>query len=154
MRAGGKKTPEVIDDILYRIAETDEPLCDICNGQGEMPALSTWYLWCEEDAELAGRFTRARIAEAERIRLEAKRLADAPAEYTATAYGKSVDKGEVALRRLRVDVCMKLADNLTSRFDGRNGQNIHTSNPLSPAYIPPNVDEREASRIYQDAVGK
>lgn len=68
------RTPEMIDDILERIA-TGQPLREICRMEG-MPSFGTFYRWLNADPKLQERFARAREVGEEAIASECLEIAD------------------------------------------------------------------------------
>jgi hypothetical protein len=101
------RTPEMVDEILKRIAE-GETLASICREDG-MPGRTAFYEWLAEDRELSERFARARDVGFDAIADEALGIADDGArDYTAEEGRIVVDHDHIARSRLRVDTRLKL----------------------------------------------
>lgn len=95
-----------IEEILERVT-AGEPLAQVLRSEG-MPKPSTFYDWLNADADLAGRFARAREFGADAIAVEALRLADVPPAYATSEGGTRIDAGDVANRKLQIETRLKL----------------------------------------------
>lgn len=99
-----------IEEILERVT-SGEPLAQVLRTEG-MPRPSTFYDWLAADAELAGRFARAREFGADAIAVEALRIADTPIEgerRKMSADGLEVTTEDMlGHRRLQVETRLKL----------------------------------------------
>ena len=101
------QTPEVIDSILYQIAD-GIPLREICRQDG-MPAWRTVYDWLNASEDFAARFARAREIGTDAIAEDTLKIIDTP---PAKVYDKDgferIDSGHVTWQKNRVEHRLKL----------------------------------------------
>ena len=101
------QTPEVIDSILYQIAD-GIPLREICRQDG-MPAWRTVYDWLNASEDFATRFARAREIGTDAIAEDTLKIIDTP---PAKVYDKDgferIDSGHVTWQKNRVEHRLKL----------------------------------------------
>lgn len=104
------RTETMIDEIIERVT-AGEPLAQVLRSDG-MPKPSTFYSWLETDADLSGRFARAREFGADAIAVEALRIADTPIDgerRKLTEDGLEVTTEDMlGHRRLQVETRLKL----------------------------------------------
>lgn len=118
----GKFTPQQVDAIGAEVCarvSTGETLRQICREDG-MPSKSTFYEWMEADAELAGRFARARLDGFDAIAEEALSIADDKPERNPMG---GIDGGDVQHRKLRIETRLKL---LAKWDPKRYGEKVET----------------------------
>ena len=108
-----KKTPEVVEEVLARLAQ-GEMLAPILKSDKKFPHWTAWDSWVRADEALALAYRRAREEGYDCIAREALAIADnanADACIAVDAHGKPYAKldGEMVARsRLRVDTRLKL----------------------------------------------
>lgn len=111
MAAHPKRTPELVEDVLRRIAE-GETLSSICRDVGITP--SAWALWLRADSELAQNYQHARDVGADVIADQALAIMEAEPEHVVTVddTGKKstsrIDAGYVQWQKARVETRLKL----------------------------------------------
>lgn len=97
------RTEAKVEQILERVT-AGEPLAQVLRTEG-MPKPSTFYDWLNADADLAGRFARAREFGADAIAADALKLADVPPAYGPDS---KIDGGDVQHRKLQIETRLKL----------------------------------------------
>jgi hypothetical protein len=97
-----ERKAELSDAAIDRVSQ-GEPLAAVCRDIGLK--LSTFYEWMEKDAELSGRFARARKSGFDIIAESLLDIADAPPPLTQQG---STDSGAVQHTKLRIDTRLKL----------------------------------------------
>lgn len=104
------RTEEQIEQILERVT-AGEPLAQVLRTEG-MPKPSTFYDWLNADADLSGRFARAREFGADAIAVEALRIADTPIEGVRRKVSEDgveeTTEDMLGHRRLQVETRLKL----------------------------------------------
>lgn len=122
------RTDAIVEEILERVT-AGEPLAQVLRTEG-FPKPSTFYLWLEKDAELSGRFARAREFGADAIAVEALRIADTPIEGVRrkeTEDGVEVTTEDMlGHRRLQVETRLKL---LAKWDPKRYGEKVQVDGP-------------------------
>jgi hypothetical protein len=71
------RTEAIVDEIIDRVT-AGEPLAQVLRSSDAMPSPSAFYVWLNEDAELDGRFARAREHGHDAIAADCLRIADTP----------------------------------------------------------------------------
>lgn len=107
-----KKKPEIITDILERIAK-GEPLAVICRTSEEYPTPTSWGVWVRDDEELAIAYGRAREEGFDAIAAEALEIIDAAPERVITMSGDDrtesrIDSASVQWAKNRAELRLKL----------------------------------------------
>lgn len=132
----GKKSPELIDDIINRIS-LGEPLRQICRTEG-YPSWVAVYDWIKADEELALRFARARELGYDAIAEETLDIADnAVNDYmenidpeSGESAGYRFNGEHVQRSKLRIETRLKLlakwspkkyGDKVTNEVIGQDG---------------------------------
>lgn len=83
-------------------------LADIIRSTPGMVTYSAVYDWCDEDAEFAANFARARIVGYDVIAEDTLRIIDSPPERVDTPFGPRIDSAAVQWHKNRVEQRMKL----------------------------------------------
>ena len=119
-RKNSKRTPEQkayqIEQILV-LMHDGSSLFKACSQVGI--AISNFLYWCDEDAELADRYARAREACVEKMAQEVLEISDE--EPAVDSFGK-IDSGDVQNRKLRVDTRKWLLSKLAPKKYGEKVQ--------------------------------
>ena len=130
--------PEVSAWIISDM-EDGKSLRAACKTQGI--SASTFLRWCDDDAQLAEQYARAKEAGLEVMAEEIQEISDRPAVKYATMHGEQVDSGDVALRRLQVDarkwllskmLPKKYGDKLDVTSDGEKLPTVTINVPALP----------------------
>lgn len=105
------QTPELVEAILAGISD-GVPLRQLCRIHGI--GKSSWYRWMEADADLAGRFARARLEGFDAIAEETLEIADdgtndwIKRERDDGSFDEVLNGEHVQRSKLRVDTRLKL----------------------------------------------
>lgn len=102
-----KRTPEVEESILSRLRE-GEPLAAICRSDDKYPSITIWLDWCHADERLAIAYGRAREAGEDAIAAQALSIMDEEPERYQTENGLRIDPADVANRKNRAEMRLKL----------------------------------------------
>lgn len=121
------RTPAIIETIIEHVT-AGIPLAQVLRMDG-MPSVSAFYNWLNEDAELDGRFARAREFGHDAIAAESMEIVDTPPERTNTEHGDKVDAGHVAWLKNRAEQRLKLLAKWDRRYADK--QQIEHSGKLS-----------------------
>lgn len=79
------RTEAIVDEIIDRVT-AGEPLAQVLRSSDAMPSPSAFYVWLNEDAELDGRFARARENGHDRIAADALHIANTPVQGVTEEY--------------------------------------------------------------------
>ena len=114
----------IIAEVCERMAK-GEPLAVICRDE-HMPDPSTIWDWEKEDESIAQAIARARDAGADAIAAECLTIADPLPAYKVSEGGSSIDQGDVANRKLRIETRLKLLAKWNPR---KYGDKVELSGP-------------------------
>lgn len=126
------RTEAIIETILEQVT-AGVPLAQVLRADG-MPSVSAFYNWLNEDKELDGRFARAREFGHDAIASDALEIADQSPEYATSQFGSSIDTGDVANRKLRIETRLKLLAKWDRRYADRQ-QHEHTGRVTLEALV-------------------
>ena len=141
-----KRTPEVVEEILQRLAD-GEPLAVICRSDDKFPHPSAWLDWIRADESLAIAYAHARDVGADAIATQALEIIDAEPERVVDvdAEGKTsskrIDSAAVAWAKNRAEMRLKLlakwnpkkyGDKQTTELTGADGGAVQIEGGLTP----------------------
>lgn len=124
---GRKRTYDratIIAEVCERLAK-GEPLAVICR-DAHMPDPSTIWDWEKQDESVAQSIARARDDGADAIAAECLDIADTPPAFKTSDGGSSIDQGDVANRKLRIETRLKLLAKWNPR---KYGDKVELSGP-------------------------
>jgi hypothetical protein len=114
------KSPELLQTICERIAQ-GESLRAICASDG-MPAMSTVFLWLNDDSTFSEQYARARETQADAFADEIVAIADEPPQLVMTGDGEetevALDGAAIQRQRLRIDARKWVASKLKPKKYG------------------------------------
>lgn len=123
------RTPELAEAIIAGISE-GIPLRQLCRIHGV--GKSSIYRWMEDDADLAGRFARARIEGFDAIADEVFEIADTVPERIGTQFGDKVDPGFVQHQKNRMEMRLKLLAKWDPKRYGERVDHTSSDGSMSP----------------------
>ena len=133
-----KRTPEVVEEILQRLAD-GEPLAVICRSDDKFPHPSAWLDWIRADESLAIAYAHARDVGADAIATQALEIIDAEPERVVDVdadgrtSSKRIDSAADAWAKNRAEMRLKLlakwnpkkyGDKQTTELTGADGNAV------------------------------